>query len=107
MAQYRLFSLVGLVFSAVLLTGCESLPPAEPAATAVTTDTTTLTASDKPKRIKEVLVIEHVTCDPEQAKKLRAEIRKREAERRAKGEVMAEDLLPQERIKEIEAPKAN
>lgn len=106
MAQYRLFSLAGLVFSAVLLTGCESLPPAEPATTAVTTETTTLAATDKPKRIKEVLVIEHVTCDPQQAKKLQAEINKRDAERRAKGETMAEDVLPQERIRQIEAPQA-
>ena len=107
MAQYRLFSLTGLVLSAALLTGCESLPPAEPVTTAVTTDTTTLAAATKPKRIKEVLVIEHVTCDPKRAKELQAEIKQREAERRAKGEAMAEDVLPQERIKQLDTPQAS
>ncbi|WP_020557918.1 hypothetical protein [Thiofilum flexile] len=103
---FKLVNLIGLALSAALLTGCESAPPPEPATTAVATETTTVAVA-KPKRIKEVLVIEHVTCNPEQAQKLRAEINKREAARRAKGEEMAEDLLSQERIRQLESAPAS
>jgi hypothetical protein len=95
MSQCRFATLLGLLFSATLLTGCESLPPTATTAPVVAVDSTTVT---KPKRIKEVLVIEHVTCDPAQAKKLQAEIDKREAERKAKG-ISADPYLSKERVK--------
>lgn len=97
MAQIRFTfpALMGLVLSATLLTGCESLPPADAAVTPAVDSTMT-----KPKRIKEVVVVEHVTCDPAQAKKLQAEIAMREAKRKAQG-ISADDYLSKERLQEL------